>query len=122
MAVMKLKVFQAIWRRRRRAFAPAAFLLFFSAAGCAYKSEIRQGNDALPDKIAELRAGMSKDEVRKLLGENRTPGFFAEDNSWFYYYRRRSPGFFPSTQTWSVELVFDGDALSEIRPSPPPEQ
>ncbi|MBE8158016.1 MAG: outer membrane protein assembly factor BamE [Betaproteobacteria bacterium] len=102
----------------RRVVFSAAFLLL---SGCAYKSEIRQGSDSLPEKIAELRVGMNKEEVRGLLGQNRFPAFLAEEGAWFYYYRRRSPGFFTETRTWSVKLVFDGEKLSEIVPTKPPE-
>ncbi|MGI9307319.1 MAG: outer membrane protein assembly factor BamE [Gammaproteobacteria bacterium] len=109
--------FRVFFRRLpRNLFAAAIFCL---CAGCAYKSEIRQGNDLLPGNIDALRPGMSKTEVRELLGENRLPAVFADENAWFYYYRRRAPGFVLREETWSVRLVFTGDSLAEIIPSPP---
>ena len=95
--------------------------LFFGLAlagilgGCTYKSEIRQGNDKLPEQITELKTGMNKNEVRELLGESRTPRVFASDN-WVYYYRQRQGGFIPTVTAIGVELVFEGDTLIEIRP------
>lgn len=76
----------------------------------------------LPQKIAKLRPGMSREEVRALLGENRAPAFFAEGESQFYYFRRRNSGFFTDWETWSVELVFDGNTLAEIKSTPPLEE
>ena len=102
-----------IFRRARRLFPAAAFCIL--AAGCSYKSEIRQGDDTLPDKIAELHIGMSRAEVVDLLGESRFPVVF-EGEEMIYYYRRRAPGFFPTTKTWGVALTFDGDSLAAIRP------
>ena len=96
----------------RRMILAAALLL---AAGCSYKSEIRQGDDGLPDKLAALQTGMTRAEVRELLGDSRVPQVFAGGEI-IYYYRRRAPGFFSTTQTWGVALTFDGETLAEIRP------
>lgn len=110
---------QSFFRRPRRflrnAVLFAALAGAFFAAGCTYKSEIRQGNDTLPEKIEKVDIGMSQAEVREILGANRAPSVF-ENNEWVYYYRRRSPGFFPRTETWGVRLIFDGDILAEIIP------
>lgn len=104
--------------RRLCRFLPFAALCI--AASCTYKSEIRQGNDTLPDKISELQVGMTQTEVRELLGANRAPVVFTGDD-WVYYYRRRSPGFFPKIESWGVVLMFDDEVLSEIRPLSGPE-
>ncbi|MGI9296287.1 MAG: outer membrane protein assembly factor BamE [Gammaproteobacteria bacterium] len=107
--------------RRLRRVLPGAILgamisgAVLGVAGCSYKSEIRQGSDTLPEKIAELYTGMTRTEVLELLGANRVPAVFADDE-WIYYYRRRSPGFLPQTETWGIRLVFDGEILDEIRP------
>lgn len=106
--------------RTLRLFWRAVFFIVATGAlaatgGCSYKSEIRQGNDTLPDKIGELKLGMTREEVRELLGKTRTPEVFATDE-WIYYYRWREAGFFPKTRTWGVVLEFDGDALAVIRP------
>lgn len=97
----------------------AAFLCCaLVAGGCSYKSEIRQGNDSLPDRLGDLRVGMSRNEVLALLGPNRTPVVFVQD-SWIYYYQRRVPGFYPQTEALGVELIFADEQLSEIRPLTP---
>ena len=93
----------------------SAILAF--AAGCSYKSEIRQGDDKLPEKLSSLQTGMTREEVRELLGDSRIPAVFA-DGEIIYYYRRRAPGFFPKIQTWGVALTFDGETLADIRVLP----
>ncbi|MGU9952007.1 MAG: outer membrane protein assembly factor BamE [Gammaproteobacteria bacterium WSBS_2016_MAG_OTU1] len=98
----------------------AVVLSCLFAVGCSYKSEIRQGNDELPERIKEVQVGMSKTEVHALLGTNRKPAVFKENN-WVYYYRRRTPGFFPTVEEWSIQLVFEGNTLSAIRPLKIPE-
>lgn len=95
----------------------AVAVLFF-VAGCAYKTEIRQGDIALPEKIALLKIGMTRDEVRATLGENRTPAVFNSAH-WVYYYRHRSPGFLPEETSGGVLLEFAGDKLSRIQPLAP---
>ena len=63
---------------------------------------------------------MNKTEIHELLGANRTPSVFS-NNNWIYYYRRRTPGFFPTVEEWSIQLVFEDDILSAIEPLKIPE-
>ena len=104
--------FAPLWRYFFRMLAGAAFC---AVAGCSYKSEIRQGDNTLRDKIAALQIGMTRDEVRELLGANRTPEVFS-GGEWVYYYRRRIPGFFPTIESGGVTLEFEDDILERIRP------
>ena len=102
--------------RLPRGGAAAAVFCFFAAlfaSGCSYKSEIRQGNDALPDVINLLRPGMDRAEVRELLGDNRAPAVFEREGE-VYYYRRRTAGFFPKVEEWSVRLTYENDKLARI--------
>ncbi len=89
-------------------------VLVFAISGCIYKTEIRQGDDTLPAKIEELRIGMTRHDVLALLGKSLTETLF-RDNTWIYYYNRRSDGFEVSWETLGVEIIFDdNDKITEI--------
>lgn len=93
----------------------AACALFFTAvlASCSYKSDIRQGDEELPQKLRLLKIGMKKHEVEEALGTRRSPEVF-EGNTWVYYYRHRKGGFFPTTRAAGAILSFEGEFLTDV--------
>ena len=93
----------------------AAVLVFFTVVltSCSYKSDIRQGDEDLPEKLELLQRGMTKGEVEDLLGPRRAPEVF-DSNVWIYYYRHRQGGFFPTTKTAGAILTFIDEYLTEI--------
>lgn len=110
----RFPLFQDKSRLFPRRLAPLVFAAALSATGCTYKSEIRQGNDMLPEQLEKLEIGMSRDEVLNLMGATLTPPLYTGDDL-IYFYRHRSPGFITNTTTWSVELIFEDGALAEVR-------
>lgn len=55
------------------------------ASGCVYKMNIQQGNYLVADSVSQLKEGMTRSQVRFLLGTPMVPDAF--DNSrWDYYY------------------------------------
>jgi len=60
----------------------AASLVF---AGCVYKIDIQQGNYVAEDLVAKLKTGMTKPEVRQLLGTPLLIDPF-HSNRWDYYF------------------------------------
>jgi outer membrane protein assembly factor BamE len=55
------------------------------ASGCVYKMSIQQGNYLVADSVSQLKEGMTRSQVRFLLGTPMVPTAF--DNSrWDYYY------------------------------------
>ena len=55
------------------------------ATGCVYKMNIQQGNYLVADSVSQLKEGMTRSQVRFLLGTPMVPDAF--DNSrWDYYY------------------------------------
>ena len=57
----------------------------FLAAGCVYKMNIQQGNYLVAESVSQLKEGMTRSQVRFLLGTPMVPDAF--DNSrWDYYY------------------------------------
>jgi outer membrane protein assembly factor BamE len=55
------------------------------ASGCVYKMNIQQGNYLVPDSVSQLKEGMTRSQVRFLLGTPMVPDAF-DDNRWDYYY------------------------------------
>jgi len=55
------------------------------ASGCVYKMNIQQGNYLVAESVSQLKEGMTRSQVRFLLGTPMVPDAF--DNSrWDYYY------------------------------------
>jgi outer membrane protein assembly factor BamE len=77
----------------KRLALPTIFLLAvatFSATGCVYRMNIQQGNYLVPDSVSQLKEGMTRSQVRFLLGTPMVPDAFDEDR-WDYYYYFDSP-------------------------------
>jgi len=51
-----------------------------------YKIDVRQGNDVTPEMVAQLKKGMTKDQVRFVLGTPLVTDVFHPDR-WDYVYR-----------------------------------
>jgi len=55
------------------------------SSGCVYKMNIQQGNYLVAESVSQLKEGMTRSQVRFLLGTPMVPTAF--DNSrWDYYY------------------------------------
>src|SRR4026207_2072275 len=60
------------------------------ASGCVYRMSIQQGNYLVTDSVSQLKEGMTRSQVRFLLGTPMVPDAF-DDSRWAYYYFYR-PG------------------------------
>jgi len=88
-------------------------LLAFSLAGCSivYKLPTRQGNVIEQKQLDQLQIGMTRDQVKFLLGTPiASSPFRAERWDYFGYYK--SPRGQVSTRT--VSLYFDDNKLSKM--------
>jgi len=84
----------------RLLFAPAALALAASLAACSavpripgvtpYRMEIQQGNFISQEMMSQLKAGMSKEQVRLALGTPLLADAFHADR-WDYVYWREAP-------------------------------
>jgi len=71
---------------KRLALSTISFVLCaFLASGCVYKMNIQQGNYLVPDSVSQLKEGMTRSQVRFLLGTPMVPDAF-DENRWDYYY------------------------------------
>jgi outer membrane protein assembly factor BamE len=55
------------------------------SAGCVYKMNIQQGNYLVTESVSQLKEGMTRSQVRFLLGTPMVPVAF-DDSRWDYYY------------------------------------
>jgi outer membrane protein assembly factor BamE len=55
------------------------------SSGCVYKMSIQQGNYLVADSVSQLKEGMTRSQVRFLLGTPMVPDAFNDDR-WDYYY------------------------------------
>jgi outer membrane protein assembly factor BamE len=53
--------------------------------GCVYKMNIQQGNYLVADSVSQLKEGMTRSQVRFLLGTPMVPDAF-DESRWDYYY------------------------------------
>ena len=72
----------------------AALLLAFTVAACVHRIDIQQGNYVTQDLVDRLKPGMTKAEVKGLLGTPLLADAFHADR-WDYYFSntagRRAP-------------------------------
>jgi outer membrane protein assembly factor BamE len=57
----------------------------FLASGCVYKMNIQQGNYLVAESVSQLKEGMTRSQVRFLLGTPMVPDAF-DSSRWDYYY------------------------------------
>ena len=102
---------------RRRPVLPILFIALTALAvlgGCVpriYKVEVQQGNVVTPAMVSQLKAGMSKSQVRFALGTPLIIDPFHPDR-WDYVYSSRKQGE-PSKQ-YRFSVFFDDDKLYRI--------
>jgi len=92
--------------------------LCLATAGCGvtekvrpYKLDVRQGNLVTQEMIAQLKKGMSKDQVRVALGTPLLTDIFHSDR-WDYVYRFE-PGYGEAEQR-VITLFFADEKLSHL--------
>jgi len=81
--------------------------------GCfVYKIDIQQGNEITEDMVAQLKLGMSKREVTKLIGYPLINDPFHKDR-WDYYYSKKT-GKTGEVVKQRASLQFENDQLAKI--------
>jgi len=102
---------------------PVTILLALFCAACGsysanlpsikpYKMDIQQGNVVTAKMMMQLRPGMSKSQVRFIMGTPLLVDSFHADR-WDYFYQMRKEG--KIIEQRRVTLEFDGDALARVR-------
>jgi outer membrane protein assembly factor BamE len=100
----------------------SALLLGLLLSGCSmssitavapepYKIDIQQGNVITQDMVAKLQPGMSKSQVRYVLGSPPITDMF-HANRWDYVYRLSKAG--KLVEERKLTLFFDNDRLTRV--------
>lgn len=77
-----------------------------------YKMDIQQGNVVTPKMMMQLRPGMTKSQVRFLMGTPLLVDSFHSDR-WDYFYQMRKDG--KIIEQRRIILDFEGDSLAHVR-------
>ncbi len=90
----------------------AVILLSPVLSSCGlYKMDIRQGNLVTPDMREKIKVGMTKQQVRYVLGTPMINDAF-HGNRWDYAYRLEHQG--KMTEKQDLTIYFEGDNLTRI--------
>jgi len=75
-------------RRRSTVAALATLLAALALGGCVYRMDIQQGNYLEGKAVDQLQVGMTRTQVRYLLGTPLVPDVFDKDRwDYLYYFR-----------------------------------
>ena len=77
-----------------------------------YRIEITQGNVLEQSKVAQIKAGMNKNQVIYLLGEPVLPTVFHDDRWDYVYYNNASN---EELELYRLTLFFDGSRIERLR-------
>ena len=76
-------------RRRSTLAALATLLAALALGGCVYRMDVQQGNYLEGKTVDQLQVGMTRTQVRYLLGTPMVPDVFDKDRwDYLYYFRR----------------------------------
>lgn len=110
--------------RRARAFDATAAVTFprlaplcllacvLGAAGCVYRIDIQQGNYLEEDVIEQVEPGMTRSQVRFLLGTPMVADPFHAERWDYVYYFKRGRGRSPEMRHLTV--YFEDDAVTRM--------
>lgn len=98
-------------RRSLTIFVSLATLFMLSACG-VYKINVQQGNYMDQKKIDQVAVGMTRNQVRYLLGTPMITDSFHKDR-WDYVYRTKI-GRTGQVFKRKMSIYFDGDAVREV--------
>lgn len=83
-----------------------------AASGCVYQAALSQGNLLKQEDLDQVEVGMTRSQVRFLLGTPMVDDVFHRDR-WDYVYYLRVGRQDASFKRW-VTIYFDGDTVSQI--------
>lgn len=98
--------------RAGRLRALLACLLISALAACVYRVDVQQGNLLDETDVDAVQVGMTRSQVRFLLGTPVARDPFRNDR-WDYMYYLRPGKSSNATQRWVI-VWFDGDTVSKV--------
>jgi outer membrane protein assembly factor BamE len=84
----------------------------FPLTGCAiYRMDLGQGNIITQETVDQVKPGMTRNQVRFLLGTPMVSDPFHPDRWDYYYYLRKGRS---EPETRLITVIFKGDTLASI--------
>lgn len=93
------------------------FALLLSGCFSVYKVEVQQGNVVTQDMIDKLKPGMTRSQVRFVLGTPLVTDAFHADRWDYYYYLR--PSNKDAGESQRLTVIFKNDTLVSVRGDQP---
>lgn len=94
-------------------------ILVVPVTGCVYRVDVQQGNLLEDKEVEAIKVGMTRSQVRFLLGTPAVADSFHEDR-WDYIYYFRQGRRRATDRAWLI-VYFDGDRVREIQRDVPVE-
>ncbi len=97
---------------RKSLISICVLIVIFAAGGCVYQANLSQGNVIKQDDLDQVEVGMTRNQVRFLLGTPMIEDPFHEDRWEYVYFVKigRDDAIF---KRW-ISILFNGDRVSEI--------
>lgn len=89
-----------------------AGLLIVTLPACVYRMDIEQGNRIDESKLEQLKVGMTRGQVKLLLGEPAIEDVHHANQSHYVYYR--FDGDSQETEVRNMTLTYDEGVLTKI--------
>src|SRR5262245_39384629 len=103
---------RALARRVRLAGIALALSIAAIGTGCVYRINIQQGNYLDPKAVEQLSVGMTRSQVRYLLGTPEVPNAFDHDRwDYFFYYKH---GRTRRAEQAQISVYFEDDKVARI--------
>ena len=90
-----------------------AMAILLVSSGCVYRANISQGNIVEEEDLDQVEVGMTRNQVRFLLGTPMIDDPFHQ-NRWDYVYYVKIGRNDATAKRW-VTILFEDDAVSEIQ-------
>lgn len=90
----------------------AGIVFIAATAGCVYRMDIQQGNLLDPDQVDQVEVGMTRSQVRFLLGTPMVMDSFDPDR-WDYVYSLRR-GHSRKVEKRHLVVWFEGDKVTRV--------
>ena len=88
----------------------------FLCTGCLYRIDIQQGNAVVQESLAKVKPGMSRNEVKQILGTPLLADAF-HANRWDYYFSNSKRG--QEIEKNRVTIFFENDKVARIEGAAP---
>jgi outer membrane protein assembly factor BamE len=86
------------------------------SAGCVHKIDIQQGNVVIQEQLAKVKPGMSRPEVRQILGTPLLADPF-HANRWDYWFYNAKKG--REIERNKITVLFDNDKVVRVEGTAP---